>query len=259
MSVLASSSYQNVEFLLNRIRLILNDSEIQGGDVVTDTAPFTFNMVNSAFERVQIELATVGVETMTTEAWLINLPAMPISDPEGRLIVDDTGCDIVYPSGVGDVFSQVPQLPVDLVIPLKLWDRPNGSTGFTGPPLKQCNDGLLNIIQQGGLIDWQWQTDGLRFRGATQARDVKVKYEKQLAQVAAPTDPLPIRGVINAAAYHAARIFAESRGGSISPAFIADAQAEIDLLKQISARRRQRKQVRRKPYSGRGGRGYGIL
>jgi hypothetical protein len=53
-------------------------------------------------------------------------------------------------------------------------------------------------------------------------------------------------------------IFAESRGGIIAPAFKTHADEEIFLRVQISARRRQRKQVRRRPYSGRGRGGYSI-
>lgn len=234
--------------------MILNDSEIAGGDVLTDSAPFTFDVINGAFERVQLELAVVGVETYTGEAWLLALPAVTTLDPEARLIVDDTGTTILYPNGIGNSFSLTPQLPTDLIVPLKLWERQSGTNQFTGPPMKQPNDGLLNMNQQTFLVDWEWKADGLRFRGATQVQDVKVKYEKALPALVKSTDPVPIRGVVNAAAYFGAKIFTESRGGAIAPQFKMGADEEIFLLKQVSTRRRQRKQVRRQPYSGRGGR-----
>lgn len=255
MPVLATSAYVTCENVLNRIRMILNDSEVVGGDVLTDSAPFTFDVLNGAFERVQIDLATYGVEVNTTEAWLISIPVPPTTDSECRVIVDDTGCNIIYPNGVGNVFSLTPQLPPDLILPLVLWERQNGTANYTGPPMKQKNDGLLNMIQQTFLVDWQWIADGLRFRGALQVQDVKMKYEKHLALLAAVTDPVPIRGVTNAAAYRGAEIFCESRGGAVSPQFAKNAEDEIFRLQQVSVRRRQRKQVRRQPYSGRGGRG----
>lgn len=254
MPVLASSAYATVERVLNRIRVILNDSEVAGGDVLTDTAPFTFDILNGGFERVQIELAMVGVETYTAESWLLALPAVTTIDPEARLIVDDTGTNLIYPNGVGNVFSLTPQLPTDLILPLRLFERQSGTANFTGPAMKQPNGGLLNMQQQTFLVDWEWKSDGLRFRGALQVQDVKILYEKSLPLLAAVTDPVPIRGVINAAAYESAKIFAESRGGAISPAFAKNADDEIYALKAVSARRRQRKQVRRQPYSGRGGR-----
>jgi hypothetical protein len=246
-----TSAYQIVEQVLNRIRVIINDSEVAGGDVLTDTAPFTFDVVNGAFERVQIELARVGVETMITEAWLIGLPVMPIIDPEARMVVDDTGTNIFYPNGIGNVLASTPQLPQDLIFPLKLWERQNNTTNFL-IPMMQPNTGLFDMSQQTALVDWEWLGDGIRFRGALQSEDVKIKYEKHLPILSAPTDPVPIRGVVNAAAYHGATIFTESRGGAIAPQFKLRADEEISMLQQISARRRQRKQVRRQPYSGRG-------
>jgi hypothetical protein len=245
-----TTSYNTCEDVLNRIRVLLNDSEVAGGDILTDTAPFTFQVLNGAFERVQSELSSYGVETMTAEAWLIGLPIMATVDPEARMVIDDTGTNILYPSGIGNVFSLTPQLPVDLVLPLKLWERQTKTTSYP-VPMQQPNTGLFTMSQQSFLVDWEWKADGLRTRGALQSQDIKMLYEKHLPILAAPTDPVPIRGVVNAAAYHGARIVAQSRGGVIAPVFAQEAATEIFTIAQSSARRRQRKQVRRQPYSGR--------
>jgi|ERR1035441_474039 hypothetical protein len=258
MPVLGSSAYADAEDVLNRIRLIVNDSEVAGGDVLTDTAPFSFELINLAYESIALELTTVGDETFNTEGWLIGLPALTALDPEARLIVDDSGSNIIYPNGVGNLYSNTPQLPTDLITPLKLWERSNGTSNFAGK-MMQPNGNLLSMLQQSALIDWQWKSDGLRFRGATQVQDVKIEYLKQLPQLAAPTDPVPIRGVVNTAAYRAAEAFAESRGGAISPNFKLTADEEIFSLKLLVARRKQRKQIRRKPYTGRGGRQSPVL
>jgi hypothetical protein len=255
MPVLISSAYSQAEDVLIRVRTILNDSEVVGGDIITDTAPFSFDLINAAYERVQLELAKVGVETCTTDAWLIGLPIVALQDPEARLIVDDTGTNIIFPNGTGNVFSLTPQLPVDLILPLRLWERQSATNNPLGKPMTQPNYGLHSWPQQTYLMEWEWKNDGIRFRGATQVQDVKILYEKHLPKLAAPTDPVPIRGVVNAAAYFAAKIFADSRGGAIAPEAKLSASEEIFLLQQVSARRRQRKQVRRQPYSGRGGRG----
>lgn len=255
MPGLASSAYNSVESILNRIRMILNDSEVAGGDVFTDTAPFTFDCLNLGFERVQIQLAGRGIETFKNEAWLIGVPAISVFDPEARVIINDAGSTVVYPNNPGAAFfSLTPQLPTDLVYPLKLWERANGTTGFVGGPMKQRNGGLANISQQNYLIDWEWKNDGLRFRGALQVIDVKIEYERSLPKLVAPGDSVPIRGVGNAVSYESAKAFCESRGGAISPAFAKNATDELEALYMTSSRRRQRKQVRRQPYSGRGNR-----
>lgn len=254
MPVLSSSAYVTVEDVLVRTRTFLNDAEVAGGDVLTDTAPNSIDLIQSAFERVQIEIAAFGGETMITDAWLINLPAMPAVDPEARLVVDDTGSNILYPNAVGNIYSNTPQLPSDLVVPLDLWERSTGTSEPTGPRMGQPNRGLQSLQQKTTLGEWEWKGDSLRFRGALSARDVKIEYEKQLQKLVSVTDPVPIRGVLNAAAWHAAMIFTASRVGALLPEAKAEAAREILLKARQSARRRQRKQVRRNPYSGRGGR-----
>lgn len=258
MPNVATSAYNTAEDVLVRLRTIMNDSEVQGGDVLTDSAPFAFDLLNSGFERVQLELAKVGVEVSVETVWLIGLPSMPTVDPEARLVVADDGTHIVYPNGVGNADYDTPTLPTDMILPLKLWERQTGTTTFPNE-MRQPNGGLLEMNQMQFLVDWEWQTDELRFRGALQSQDVKLKYERALAKLAAPGDPVPIRGVVNAAAYFAAYRFAQSRGGMIAPQFKQEANEEIFLLQQLSTRRRQRKQVRRKPYSGRSGRGHIFL
>lgn len=237
--------------MLNRLRAIVNDSEIAGGDILTDSAPFTFTLLNGGYERVQLELAKAGIEVSIADAWLIGLPTMPTVDPEARMVIDDTGCNILYPNGVGDVFSPTPQLPVDLVLPLDLFERQTGTT-YEARRMRQARSGLASANQNLYLIEWDWKTDGLRTRGARQSQDLKIEYEKQLPRLVAPTDPVPIRGVLNAAAYFAAMIFSESREGEVAPNFKMHADEEIFLRMQVSSRRRQRNPGRRRAYSSRG-------
>lgn len=251
MCPVPTSAYNSCEDVLLRLRTIVLDSEVPGGDTLTDTNFITFQILNGAYERVQSELATYGIETYIDSAWLIGLPAITTIDPEARLIVNDTGTSITYPNGIGNTSVLTPQLPPDLLVPQKLWERQNNTTNYL-IPMQQPNTGLFDMSQQSTLVDWEWQNDALVFRGALQVQDVKVKYEKHLPLLVAPTDPVPIRGVTNAAAYHGARIFSQSRGGVIAPIFAQEAATEIMTIAQTSARRRQRKQVRRQPYSGRG-------
>lgn len=252
MPVLASSAYNTAEDVLLRMRFILNDMEVPGGDILTDTNPQSFQALNSGFERVQIELALVGVEVSIAEWWFIGLPTMPSIDPEARMVIDDTGTNILYPNGVGNLFSLTPQLPVDLVLPLRCYERQTATSNPVGPPMLQPNGGLRSTSQQNFLGEWVWKQDKIQTRGALQSQDVKLEYERRLAQLASPTDPVPIRGVVNAAAYWGAQAFAESRGGLNAPQFLRRANEEVIKLQQVSARRRQRKQVRRRPFSGKG-------
>jgi hypothetical protein len=247
------SAYNSAEDVLTRLRAIVNDSEVPGGDILTDAAPFTFTILNGGYERVQLELAKAGIETFTLDWWLIGLPIMPTIDPEARMVIDDTGCNILYPNSVGNVYSAVLQLPTNLVLPTVLSERQTATTN-SAAEMNQPNGGITSDVQQLFLGDWEWKADGIRTRGALQSQDLKIVGEAKLPQLTTPSSAVPIRGVINAAAYYAAMIFAESRGGIIAPEFKAHADEEIFLRLQVSARRRQHKQVRRRPFSGRGGR-----
>lgn len=255
MPAIASSAYQTVEAVLNRIRNILNDSEVQGGDVFTDTSPFAIDFVNNGYEHVQSVLSSNGVETYMAEWWLIAVPAMPIVDPEGRLYIDDTGTTIQYPnSPLNNSFSLTPQLPTDLICPTDLFERQTNSTTPVGPPMRNRNNGLLGRQQSTFLKDWQWLSDRIQLIGALQIQDLKIAGEKALPKVASPNDIVPIRGVLNAAAYYSALAFTESRGGVIAPSWKARADEEVFSMVQSSSRRKQHKQVRRRPFSDRGGR-----
>lgn len=256
MPVITSSAYVTVETVLMRARAILDDAAIPQGDLLTDDYAGVFSLVNSAYERIQVELAASGVETMKNYAWLIGLPAMPTIDPEARIIVTDNGTLIIYPgTGLGDLSFSEPLLPADLLVPLRLWERQTATQNYRSE-MKEPNGGLLSLVQQLFLIDWEWGSyqsgDALMFRGAQQVQDVKIEYEKILAQVSAVTDPLPMRGVTNAAAYQVAKMFTAGRGGEMADGFGKEGEAEIQLIIDKNSRKRQRKRQRRVPYSGRG-------
>lgn len=253
MSVVVTTAYGTVEDILLDARAILNDMEVPGGDVLTDGAPFTIQYVNQAYRRIQAYLAQYGVETYATYAWLLNIPANTTGDPESRVIISDSGTEIFTPSGAGESSYATPILPDDLVAPLKLRERPNGSTIFSVEMWRK-NDGLTSYVNQGTyLCDWEWIDDILRFRGATQNQDVELKYEKHLPILELVTDTVPIRGVDNAAAYRVAYVHSKPRGGAIADSFGQEGQAELDLLVNRSVRERQRVRHRRRPYRGVGG------
>lgn len=240
------------------MRALLNDMEVQGGDVLTDNAPFTMQFVMIAYEMIQRRLAAVGVEINIDYAWLIGLPAMPLTDPEGRLIVNDSGTHITFPNGQNGQNFQTPQLPTNLIVPTKLWERQSGTVNYPSP-MKERMGGLNTMTQQTFLVDWEYTADAIQFRGALQSQDVKVKFEKALQPVAVVTDPVPIRGVTNAAAFYGVEAFLASRGEPMTAQMDAIAVDELRQLKLISVRKRQRKKHRRRPYRGFGGRQYPIL
>jgi hypothetical protein len=258
MPVVATSAYGTVEDVLLAARAIVNDMEVASGDVLTDDAPFTLEFVNLAYRRIQMYLAQYGVETYSTYAWLLNIPANTTGDLESRVIISDSGTEIFTPSGMNEASYDTPFLPTDLVGPLRLRERPNGSSQFA-IPMKRPNDGLrYGIAISNYLVQWEWIDDSLQFLGAYQNMDVQLKYEMIMPALTLVTDAVPIRGVDNAAAYQVAYRFSKARGSAIADNFGAEGQLELDYLVNRSMRERQRIKVRRQPYSrsGRGRRYY---
>lgn len=254
MPVLGGSAYGTVADILRKARAILNDAEVPGGDAFTDSCARALPLVSLAYSHIQGKLSTVGVEVLSDYFWLVGIPTVATVDPEARIIVTDSACNLIYPNGVGDAAFVAPILPPDMIVPLKLWERQNG-TANPAVPMKQPNDGLLNLPQALYLVDWEWgayqSNDCIMFRGALQIQDVKIKYAKQFWSLAAVTDPVPIRGVDNAAAYEVAMMVAGTDAPAVEAIFGKKAEEEIFLLQSIAVRKTQRQRVRRIPYSGR--------
>ena len=176
------------------------------------------------------------------------LPTVPSVDPATRVFVDDTGVHIRTATGVGNSDTATPILPVDLLIPLLVWERANGSTDYPRE-IKIPKEGLRPCNQGGVLNQWEWSNDQLLFLGATQSRDVLMKYAYHFNPLSAPTDPVPIRGVQNAAAFYVAAMFAASRGSPVAQQFQAQGTEALDQFKNRTARKKQRTSHRRRPYS----------
>lgn len=253
MPIVATSAYSTVEDILLLARAIVNDMEITAGDVLTDTAPFTLEFINLAYNRIQNYLAQYGVETYAAYGWLLNIPANTTGDQESRVYISDSGTEIFTPSGMNESSYDTPFLPTDLVAPMRLRERPNGSN-CNAYRMHRKNDGLpWNFQITNRLVNWDWAEDTLILRGAYQNMDVELKYERYLPALTTVGDQVPIRGVDNAAAYQVAYRFSKARGGAVADNFGAEGQLELDFLVNRSMRERSRIKVRRQPFSGRRG------
>lgn len=253
MPVVSTTAYGTVEDILLDARALVNDMAVEQGDVLTDTAPFAIQFVNIAYRSIQAYLAQWGVETYTALTWLLNIAPNTTGDPESRVLLSDSGLQVITPSGAGESSYADPLLPDDLVAPLRIRERWNGSTQ-AAIPMRRPNDGLVALPIGGNvgtyLRFWDWLDDTLWFYGATQAIDIELKYEKSLPILSAVTDTVPIRGVNNAAAYRVAQDFTAGRGGAASPGFGVRGQAELDYLVNRTVRARQRVSCRRRPFRG---------
>jgi hypothetical protein len=92
------------------VRSLLNDA---AGNLFTDAVLIPY--ANSAYRKVQRALANIQSATFLSDDVLLVVPAVTATDPSLQV-------------SITDATAPPNQLPANLLVPLKLWERPNGST-----------------------------------------------------------------------------------------------------------------------------------
>lgn len=207
----------------------------------TDTVLLPY--LNSTYRKTQKALVTTGSTLFTTDDTLLVVVAVPPSqqDPGTQTVINDA--------------TPVPnQLPSNLLQPLKIWERPNGSAqDFIEMADLTAKGGLPSRIQTTTLQEWEWRQDGIYFVGATQDTQIRLRFYAAFQDFFGPTDPLLIRGSQEALAYLTAAMVGFSRGNPLAETWDRVGIDAIEDLIQLYTRMQQRSGVRRKPFSWRSG------
>src|SRR6185369_2304159 len=138
MPVLDTAPYDNLNTVLDTARAIINDTALAAaGNLLANNRNYTVTYANSAYRYLQDELMDNGVETFPKETELDNvLPAFDTTDPSVQVYLSFTG----YNDGNQNYAN--PVLPVDMIIPLRLWERQHNVTTQNFTPMYPVNDGL---------------------------------------------------------------------------------------------------------------------
>jgi hypothetical protein len=149
-------------------------------------------------------------------------------------------------------------LPTDLLVPLKLWERPNGSSDDFVEMTDLTGHGGLPSQPQGlNLQYWEWRADGLYFLGATQDTQIRLRYEKAYPAFVDGTSAVLIRDAIEPIAYFTAAMAAGARGAPQAWRWDDAGTDALEDLLQRASRREQHSGRRRRPYTWR--QGYGPI
>src|SRR4051812_5719513 len=106
-------------------RSLLNDA---AGSLFTDSVLLPY--LNSAYRKVQRALENVGAASQLSDDALLVVAAMVAVDPAAQV-------------SITDATAPPNQLPTDLLVPMRLWERPNGSSSdFTE---------MTDLTNHGGL------------------------------------------------------------------------------------------------------------
>lgn len=248
-----SAPYDTVGTVLDYARVLINDAiNGLGGDLLSDSQPYTFTLVNMAWRDMQSDLRELSHDDLFGEAVLSSISPVATTDPGIFCYIDWGG----YFDGV--TYQASPTLPGDMIVPVRLWERFSGSNDFFRD-MAETADGLPGRSKGAWFREWEWRGDALYLVGAQQTNDIRIRYERFLPDLdASSTAPIPIMYSARCLALYVAAAFEFSRGTPAAADFLQRGKMEADRIAKRTTRRQQRGQHRRKPYGAGGfGRRYG--
>ena len=236
MPVVGSSAYNTAGQITSLVRSLLNDAQ---GNLFTDTVLLPY--ANSAYRKVQRALGNTGAGGFLNDDVLLVVTAVPAQDASLQV-------------SLTDATAPPNQLPTDLLVPLKLWERPNGSTDdFAEMVDLTRHGGLPSRTQDTVLSVWEWRADGIYFLGATQDTQIRLRYVKAYPDFTDATSPVLIRNAQEAIAYATAALAGWARGSPLAEKWDEAAADAIEDLVVQAVRREQQSSRRRRPFSSRSG------
>jgi hypothetical protein len=240
MPIVGSTAYNTAGQVTSLVRSLLNDA---AGNLFTDTVLLPY--ANAAYRKVQRALANIQSGSFLGDNVLLIVPAVLGTDPSLQV-------------SITDATAPPNQLPIDLLVPLKLWERASGSSDDFIEMTDLTDHGGLPSQPQGLSLEyWEWRADGLYFIGATQDTQIRLRYEKAYPALADATSPVLVRDAVETIAYFTAAMAAAARG---APQAARWDGAGSDGLEDLLLRATQREQYsgrRRRPYTSR--QGYGPI
>jgi hypothetical protein len=243
MPVLSSAPYVSAEDIAVRVRAILNDMQdgTLTGDLFSSAQPYTWILMNGAYEACQDILISQKVATYTKE---ICIPGIPASD----MVDYASSCCISFTGFTQDgITTSSPALPGDLLEPLTLGERPAGSNGLYRQLTNQ-SDGKPFTSGGGTHQTWDWRGDAIYLPCASQAVDLALRYVTYAPAIADGTSPVMIVRITDALSYMCASRFAETRGSALAPAFEAKAHASLERISNRDEARTQRQTFQRRRF-----------
>jgi len=204
---------------LTECKVLLNDPS---GNIYQDEK--LLPLMQKAYRELQTKLLLNGI-SVVKEYTL----GTPIPVPIGTTQLGD---------GTG--------LPTDIVYPIELWERPQGSTALFEEMTERAWE--PEIKPGATLLYWAWREEEIKFVGATVAREIRLKYMQGLTRITGAASLIEVNNATTWLAARTAAIAAFVLGSNPTRAegLNGDAgQALEDLLRYL-VKRQQGLPVRRR-------------
>lgn len=236
---------------MNLARAIVNDMlRSKAGQILRDERPFSIEYLNASIEDLQEYLANNGISAQIIDNFILTpLTAISSPDPTLQTYVGSNG----YFNGA--TLSPTPKLPPDLITPLRAWERLTGS-GADFDDMTRPQDGLPSRRQGAALGYWEWRQDRIYMMGATESRDMRIRYQGGIVPIDDAADlslaVIPIRAGKRALAYGVVEYYAQARGAAALPGIVAAKKEKYDELVNRAVRAEQRIGYRPQGFRGDG-------
>jgi hypothetical protein len=242
----AGSPFPLVEDVMNLARVRVNDAMNDiSGDLLSDDAPYTPTILNSAWRWLQSRYATGGGEPFIREYDISSFPVAASQDIVNQASINWQGCN----DGVYQYES--PALPQDLINPLSMWRRNSINAGTVGGSfqlMRLAQDGLPRYFDP---TVYDWREDGIYFYATSQTQDFKLRYSafRAALMLSDPTSQVPMMMCEDCLSARIAYEYASLRGAAAAPRMMQLAEDAFAVILQRTTRRQQRKQIRRSPFN----------
>ena len=199
MPVVGTSAYNTAGQIISLVRSLLNDA---AGNLFTDGVLLPY--ANAAYRKVQRALANIRSGTFLMDGVQLVVSAVTAVDPSLQV-------------SITDATAPPNQLPTDLLVPLKLWERADGSSeNFIEMADLTGHGGLPSQPQGARLQFWEWRADGIYFLGATRDAEIRLRYQRAYPDLVDATSPVLVRHAQEAIAYFTAAMASAARGAPLA-------------------------------------------
>lgn len=229
-------------------RAVINDMlRSAAGQILTNKANFSIAFLNSAIRRTQRYLANRGLENFINDNVILSaISPVQSADPGVQCYIGANG----YFDGVN--INAQPVLPVDLILPLAVWERQSNSAGTFTPVHPTDGDGLPSQQPLATFGQYEWRNDRINVIGATNTTDMRIRYEASIPTIAAGTDlavtTIPLRDCHEALAFWVIHYYALSRGSAQRTEMAAAAKEAMDEVLSRHVRKDERIAIRPQGY-----------
>ena len=255
----SSSQYDSVNQALtsanSRLSGKLDTLQPVSGKILGNTNANSLQFTNSAWRKMQDQLASRGYARLNNECIIGSFPKVASLDPASQAWLSWTGCFD------GANYFPVPCLPADFTHPLKMWERYSGQNQPWWNPqngMEKIMNGLPAPPKMSGMRFWEWRGDAIYMPGSLMVEDLRIRYVKYLADFAdVGSVPwfdqlVPIMRGSDSLSWFICAEVASARGDmETSQMFLANATEALKYVFNLDVRANQNVNVRRQSRSGR--------